>query len=59
MPRALLTMKEAAEHQGCGIAEDDVPDWEVAGYLGMSAEVFRKTYAHHSPSAQRRAADAR
>jgi len=23
MPRALLTMKEAAEHLGCGIAEAD------------------------------------
>jgi integrase len=41
------------------LMQADVPDWEASGYLGMSQEIFRKTYAHHSPSAQKRAADAR
>lgn len=41
------------------LMQSDVPDWEIAGYLGMSLEVLRKTYAHHSPSAQKRAAEAR
>nr|WP_239025321.1 tyrosine-type recombinase/integrase [Rhodoligotrophos defluvii] len=35
-----------------------VPMWEVAGFLGTSEAVIRKTYGHHSPdhlSAARRA----
>jgi len=61
---ALAGLEDVSPHtlrhtRATHLMQADVPDWEAAGYLGMSAEVFRKTYAHHSPSAQRRAADAR
>lgn len=33
-----------------------VPEWEAAGYLGMSPEVLRTVYGHHCPTAQSQAA---
>ncbi len=33
-----------------------VPVWEVAGFLGMSAEVLQETYGHHHPDHLRGAA---
>ena len=36
-----------------------VPTWEVAGFVGMSEEMVRETYGHHSPDFQNNAAKAR
>ena len=33
-----------------------VPTWEVAGFVGMSEELVRETYGHHSPDFQNNAA---
>lgn len=35
-----------------------VPMWEVAGYVGMSEDMVRKVYGHHSPSHQEKASNA-
>ena len=35
-----------------------VSTWDVAGYLGTTEEVIRRTYGHHSPDYLKRAADA-
>lgn len=32
--------------------------WQVAGFVGMTAEMVERTYGHHSPRFQREAADA-
>lgn len=32
--------------------------WEIAGFLGMTTETLQKTYGHHHPQHQRRAANA-
>jgi len=31
------------------LAQDGVPIWEAAGLVGMSANEFQRTYAHHHP----------
>ena len=36
-----------------------VPTWEVAGFVGMSEELVRETYGHHSPDFQKNAASSR
>ncbi len=36
-----------------------VPTWEVAGFVGMSEDMVRETYGHHSPDFQKNAAKAR
>jgi len=38
--------------------QSGVPAWEAAGYLGMSEEVLRRVYGHHSPEHQSQAARA-
>lgn len=38
------------------LLRDEVPVWEVAGYLGTSAKVIESTYGHHSPQYMQAAA---
>ncbi|PHP66770.1 integrase [Zhengella mangrovi] len=40
------------------LAQVGVPVWEAAGSLGMTVEMFERTYGHHHPDFQRAAADA-
>jgi len=34
-----------------------IEPWEAAGHLGMSLEMLMRVYGHHSPDAQKRAAE--
>jgi integrase len=34
-----------------------VPVWEAAGALGMSLETLERTYGHHHPDFQKKAAE--
>lgn len=40
------------------LAQAGVPTWEAAGFLGMTAEMFERTYGHHHPDHQARAVNA-
>lgn len=40
------------------LAQAGVPTWEAAGFLGMTAEMFERTYGHHHPDHQSRAVNA-
>lgn len=34
------------------LMENDVPVWEAAGYVGMTADMLERNYGHHRPSHQ-------
>jgi integrase len=34
-----------------------IDPWEAAGHLGMSVDTLQRTYGHHSPDHQKRAAE--
>lgn len=40
------------------LAQAGVPTWEAAGFLGMTVEMFERTYGHHHPDHQTRAVNA-
>ena len=40
------------------LLQQGVNSWEVAGFVGMSEEMVRETYGHHSPDFQKNAAKA-
>jgi len=40
------------------LLQQGVSSWEVAGFVGMSEEMVRETYGHHSPDFQKNAAKA-
>lgn len=39
------------------LMQDGVPIWEAAGHLGMTVGMLEKTYGHHHPDWQTRAAE--
>ena len=39
------------------LMQGGVDAWEAAGHLGMSVETLQRTYGHHSPDHQKRAAE--
>ena len=39
------------------LMQGGVDPWEAAGHLGMSVETLQRTYGHHSPDHQKRAAE--
>lgn len=48
--------------RGTWLAQQGVPMWEIAGFLGQDPETTARTYAHHSPDfmeAARKAVDGR
>lgn len=40
------------------LAQAGVPTWEAAGFLGMTVEMFERTYGHHHPDHQTKAVNA-
>ncbi len=39
-------------------AQAGTPDHEAAGFMGMSVEIYQRTYTHHHPDFQNNAATA-
>jgi integrase len=39
------------------LMQDGVPIWEAAGALGMTTDMLERTYGHHHPDWQKRAAE--